>query len=310
MNVHKKIFSKIGFNYLIFAISAIIIQIILLNIINVASPKILENYNILVILSAVCNYVIPLPLMVYLMKKIDSDDIERNSLSVLKFLKYFALTVTLLWVGNITGLIITSLIGGVTQTDIVNPVENLINSSDMLLNLFLVSIIGPIFEEFFFRKLLIDRTIKYGARVSIILSAIIFGLFHGNLNQFFYATLLGGLLAYVYIKTGNIIYPILLHIATNFMGAVVSTFFGESTQKLISGAGTPIDMTFVGIYVIIIIISLLIGLISLVTYKKSKFNGSKTKIALDHPLKTMFLNYGMICFIAFCLFQIIKQLMG
>lgn len=310
MNAHKKIFSKIGFNYLIFAIFAIIIQIILLNIINVTTPGILGNYDFLVILSSICNYLIPLPLMIYLMGKIDSDDIERNSLSVIKFLKYFALTITFILVGNITGLIITTLIGGATQTTIQNPVENLINSTDMLLNIFLISIIGPIFEEFFFRKLLIDRTIKYGARVSIILSAVIFGLFHGNLNQLFYATLLGGLLAYVYIKTGNIIYPILLHISTNFMGSVVSQFVGQSAQTLISGSANPIDFAIVGGYLILLAVSLLIGLISIITYKKSKFNGSKTKIALAHPMRTMFLNYGMVCFIAFCLLNIIRQLMS
>lgn len=60
------------------------------------------------------------------------------------------------------------------------------------MNLALISIIGPIFEEILFRKILIDKTIKYGARISIIISALLFGLFHGNVNQFFYAFLMGG----------------------------------------------------------------------------------------------------------------------
>lgn len=310
MNIHKKFFSKIGFSYFILGLSALIFQIILVNIIYHANITPLYDYNLFTILTAVCNYILPLPIFLYMMKKLERERIDRQSIGIATLIKYIAITFTLMWAGNIIGLIITSLLGGVMQGGIENPVETLINSSDIMINLLLISIIGPIFEELIFRKVLVDRTIKYGARVSIILSAIIFGFFHGNLNQFFYAFLMGGFFAYVYIKTGKIIYSIILHITVNLMGSVVSIFVAQSAETLAAGSIDPVSVIIIGVYAIIFVVSMFIGSYSLANYKKSKFNGAKTKINLKHPLKTMLLNYGMILFILFCICEIIIQIMG
>ena len=308
MNIHKKFFSKIGFNYLILAISSLIIQIIVINVVGMTNRSLLNNFNILTILSAICNYVLPFPIIYFLMKKLEKQNLKKENITVKTFLLYLSVTFTLMWLGNIIGLGITTVIGGIFHTDISNPVQNLINSSDIWLNLILISIIGPIFEEIFFRKLLVDRTIKYGARVSIILSAVIFGFFHGNLSQFFYAFLLGGFFAYVYIKTGKIIYTIILHIIVNLMGSVVSLFVAESAQALLSNTFTATNLAIVLIYLAVILLAFLVGIIGLTRYKKAKFNGSKTQISLKNPIKTMLLNPGMVCFILFFIGEIIYSL--
>ncbi len=310
MDIHKKFFSKIGLNYLIFAIIALVAQIIVVNVINMTHSNLLSDFNVLTILSAICNYILPFPIFYYLMKKLENQNLEKESLSLKTFLLYLSITFTLMWIGNIVGLAITSAIGGIFQTEITNPVQNLINSSDIWINLALVSIIGPIFEEIFFRKFLIDRTIKYGARVSIILSAVIFGFFHGNISQLFYAFLLGGFFAYIYIKTGKIIYTITLHIIVNLMGSVVSVFVVESTNAIISNTYGAMDLAIVAIYVVIILTALLIGIIGLLRYKKGKFNGAKTQIALQNPLKTSLLNPGVILLILFFTAQIIYTLLN
>lgn len=310
MNIHEKFFSKIGFNYLIYEVLTVVFQIVLLNIIAYTNTGLLNEYNNLVIISAFCNYVLPLPIILFLMKKLDSGEIEKNKINIPTLLKYMCITLTLMWIGNIAGGIITYLIGTVIHSNIANPVENLITTSDLWLNLLLISIIGPIFEEFIFRKILVDRTIKYGVRVSIIMSATLFALIHGNLNQFFYAFLMGGFFAYVYIKTGKITYTIILHIFINLMGSVVSQFVEASANALIHGAFTSTDMAIVSISAIITVTALFIGLLSLLQYKKSKFNGAKTVIPLSSPLKTMFLNYGMILYVAFNVFVIIRQIFG
>lgn len=215
-----------------------------------------------------------------------------------------------MWIGNILGLAITAIISFFTPFEVINPVQTLINSTDIWLNLFLISIIGPIFEEILFRKLLIDRSIKYGAKVSILLSALIFGLIHGNLNQFFYAFLLGGFFAYVYIKTGEIKYTITLHIIVNMMGSVVSLFVGKSAQNLISGAIQHLDLATIIIYVLVILISFLIALIKLCQYKKIKLEDIPGKITLSQPFKTVIVNPGMLLFIGFCILMMIRQILS
>lgn len=308
MDIHKKFFSKIGFNYLIFGLVSLIIQIIVINIIGGVNHNILSDINILAIISSICNYILPFPLFFYLMRKIEKQNLEKQSLSLKKFLLYLAITFTLMWIGNLVGVAVTSLIGNLFQIDISNPVEYLINSSDIWLNLLLISIIGPIFEEIFFRKFLIDRTIKYGARASIILSAVIFGFFHGNISQLFYAFLLGGFFAYVYIKTGKIIYTIALHIIVNLMGSVVSLFVSESVNALTANTYGTIDLLIIILYFLIIVSALFAGILSLLMFRKGKFNGSKTQIALKHPLRTSLLNPGMICFILFYILIIVYTL--
>lgn len=310
MNIHEKFFSKIGLYYLIFGIFALAVQIIAVNVLATVDYSLLNDINILTIVSAVCNYVLPFPVLYYLIRKIDSQKIEKENIGFKRFLLYLSITFTVMWIGNIVGLLLTSAIGLAFQTEIANPVEQLINSSDIWLNLILISVLGPIFEEIFFRKFLIDRTIKYGARVSIILSAVLFGFFHGNLNQLFYALLLGGFFAYVYIRTGKIIYPIILHIIVNLMGSVVSLFVVESAQALISNTYTSADIALIAIYAAVILIAFLVGIIGLSMYRKGKFNGSKTQIELKNPLKTSLLNPGMILFILFFTAEIIYSLIG
>lgn len=304
LNSNQKYFSKIGFNYLIYAVSTIVFPLIILNIIDIYSAT-GNNINISLIVSAICNYILPFPILYYLMKKLDSDRLEKESLSIRTFLLYFCISFTLMIIGNMIGLAVTSLIGNAIQGDIANPIQTLINSSDIILNLLIISIIGPIFEELFFRKILIDRTIKYGARVSIILSATLFGLMHGNLNQFFYAFLLGGFFSYVYIKTGKIIYPILLHICLNMMGSVLSLFVIESVNAIVQESFTYFDIGFLLIYVLIIILVLLFGLYGLTQYKKAGLDKIKTKIELANPIRTMFVNYGMAAYIGFTILLII-----
>ena len=304
MNLNQKFFSKIGFSYLIYAICTIAFPIIIFHIIG-NGFEIVNNINFRLVISSICNYILPFPILLFLMKKLEREKLEKESLSITSFLLYFCISFTLMIIGNLIGIGVTSLIGTAIQSDIANPIQTLINSSDILLNLIIISIIGPIFEELFFRKLLIDRTIKYGAKISIILSATLFGLMHGNLNQFFYAFLLGGFFSYTYIKTGKIIYPILLHICLNLMGSVLSLFVLESANAITQGAYTSFDIGLILVYVLILLLVMIFGLYGLTQYKKAKLTKIRTKIELTNPIRTAFLNYGMVCYIGFTILLIL-----
>ena len=70
------------------------------------------------------------------------------------------------------------------------------------------------------------------------MSGIMFGLLHGNFQQFFFAALVGMLFAYVYIRTGRIRYSIYLHMAINLSSSlVVQTLL----QKMLEGQPTVTD---------------------------------------------------------------------
>jgi hypothetical protein len=89
----------------------------------------------------------------------------------------------------------------------------------------------------------------------------------------------------------------------------VSLFVSSSINNLLSSY-TLIDIGIIIAYIVIFILFLIIGLYGLFNYKKARFNGKKTEIALEKPFKTIFLNYGMICFIAFFIFEMTYQALG
>ena len=300
-NINRKFFSKIGLNYTFFGVFAIIMQIIIINIIGFANPIILNDINLTSIIASVCNYILPLPIFLYLINKKKKQEINSNKLTIKKFIVYISISLTLMWIGNLIGLTITEILGNLIQSEIANPIVETIDSSSIYSNLLLMVIMAPIFEEIIFRKLLIDRTIKYGKGVSILLSALIFGLFHGNLNQFFYAFLIGGFFAYVYIKTGKIIYTILLHLTVNFFGSIISVIVGNSLNNMNTMANLPIaDAGILIIYFLIYVLIVIVGVIGLLkNYKKISLLKDNL---IKKPYTTSLINIGMICFYIYVIY--------
>lgn len=301
-NINRKFFSKIGLNYTFLGIFAIIMQILITAILANVYPALLMNTNTSSIVAAICNYILPLPIFLYLMNRLEKQEISSNKVSIKKFIKYVAITMVLMWIGNMIGLLVTETIGHIIQSPIENPIVETINSSSIYLNLLLMVIAAPIFEELFFRKILIDRTIKYGKGISILLSATLFGLFHGNLNQFFYTFLMGGFFAYVYIKTGKITYTIALHLIVNLLGSVISVLIGTSATNVANLAtqASAIDLGIIIIYLLFYIIMFIIGVIAILK------NTDKLKILKDtlieKPYTTTFINIGMICFYIYAVY--------
>jgi membrane protease YdiL (CAAX protease family) len=124
--------------------------------------------------------------------------------------------------------IVSSIISTILGKEIDNTVGELIENSNPLILLLVVGIIGPILEELVFRKFIIDRIRPYGEFLAVLFSALTFGMFHGNFYQLFYAFAIGFILGFIYIRTKNIIYPIILHIAFNSLSVIQQSFLTAS----------------------------------------------------------------------------------
>ena len=100
---------------------------------------------------------------------------------------------------------------------------------DMILNgpiwvvLLSVSVFAPFFEEWLCRGVILRGLLKKVKPVwAIIISALIFGLIHGNLWQAIPAFIIGMILGYVYYKTGSLKLTMLMHCVNNTLSVVVS----------------------------------------------------------------------------------------
>lgn len=299
MEANRRFFSKIGFNYFALGIIVLVLNLFIGLFISIINPNLLSNQTMMTFFSAIWTYLLPLPIFIYIMRKTEAKTLEKHKMTVKTFVICISITMFLMWIGNIMGVIITSGIGSLIQHEVANPINDVINNSGLVAKLIIITTIAPIFEELIFRKLLIDRTIKYGGTISVLLSGLLFAFFHGNLNQFFYAFLLGGFFAIIYIKTGQIKYTIGLHMIINFIGSVVSLFVSQPLMDLANGSVISPTSTFgVFLYILITLGLTVMGLIYSIKYfDKSRFDGSEKEIILKNPVSTILLNPGIICFI-------------
>ena len=162
---------------------------------------------------------------------------ERRRMSAKTTIIFLFMAFTLLMGGALIGQGVNNVIGfffGKQDSQITEAMAN----SPLWLSCLYSLLIAPLLEEFFFRKLLIDRLGFLGDWSAILLSGIAFGLFHGNLEQFFYAALLGMLLALVYLKTGNVLYTVLIHSVVNFFGGILPTIIDHYLPLDLAGAET------------------------------------------------------------------------
>lgn len=105
-------------------------------------------------------------------------------------------------------------------TAIPDPLEGAISGS-VWGDFFFLCMAAPIGEEFLFRWLLYKKLAGFGETAYILTSGLMFGLFHGNFEQFFYATALGWLLAWAVCRTKGMLWPVLLHALMNFTAGVL-----------------------------------------------------------------------------------------
>lgn len=97
-----------------------------------------------------------------------------------------------------------------------------------------VCILGPILEEIIFRGMILNGLKKYSEGAGILISTILFVMFHGNLVQTMTPLLVGLLLGFLTVRTGSLKPAILCHIVNN-TAAVAMNFFPQAWQDAVFG---------------------------------------------------------------------------
>lgn len=290
---NKKILSYCGLYLSLTTAAIFIVQLIIENVAGRFFIRFYESDWFELTLTAIGMLGVGLPLYYILMKKLpDSDRGEVKKLSLGKFIGYFAVSAAAMYLSNIVGLGINFFIEVIKGAEVVNPLEEVISSSNLLIRILYASILGPIVEELIFRKILLDKLRRFGDLPAILVTSIAFGLFHMNLSQLFYATTIGVILAYITLKTNTVRYAILIHMMLNFIGAVISVF------AINSGSMVFLALLSFCIYALMIIGTVLF----LTNYKKIHLN--KVYIPLVKK-RDYILNLGTIIFIIICIIMIV-----
>lgn len=97
-----------------------------------------------------------------------------------------------------------------------------LTTKNFIISIFSLVLLPAIAEELLFRGVIFKGLKKNGAVFSIIISAIMFSLFHASITQTLYPLLFGLILGVIMYKTGNIIYCIVMHVVNNLLSLTIS----------------------------------------------------------------------------------------
>ena len=157
----------------------------------------------------------------------------------------------------------------------VTPSGSLISN---IMYIIAIVFIPAIFEELLFRKAILNYSKKYGSVFAVVFSALLFALFHMNLNQAIFAFIIGILFGVIAIQTSSIKLTVLLHFLNNLYAAF---------QVILSGF--TLEM-FNNISLAVIIFSIIILIRNLPKIKNLK----KEDFKIDKDCLLIFKNYTFV----------------
>lgn len=181
-----------------------------------------ENLALLTICSALAT----IPIFLWMMhrdkkKRAMYDTFSKKNISVL----YYGLVI----VGS--GALCLTLNNILTLSQLAETSQSYIESSETLysisfsLQILAWGIITPISEEILFRGIIFKRLRSYlKPMTAIFWSALLFGVYHGNLVQMIYAFCCGWAFAWMYEKFGTIKAPMIAHICANLVSLILTKY--------------------------------------------------------------------------------------
>lgn len=319
LKTYKKHFSLLGLMYFLGALIIIGVQVAVSMLVLAFAPSLLDNPNLSLLVSMLPTYTIAFPLTSLLIHQVPGVQMKKHNMKPTQLLGAFAISYALMYLSNLAGQFFTNIIGIIKGSPVDDAIADLVSELNPLTAFFVMVLLAPALEEWIFRKLLVDRTIRYGEGTAIFLSGLMFGLFHGNLNQFVYTFLIGAFWAFIYVKTGRLRYTIYLHMALNFMGSVGSLFFLGAISTLEGGSsamngfhfllGMLIPLAIVIPYLIVVFGLVISGIVLLVTnWKRFRLIPAELFIPKEKRFSVIFSNAGMILYVLFWIIQIVLQL--
>lgn len=106
--------------------------------------------------------------------------------------------------------------------------------SGMIVSLLVTAIIPAFSEEFLFRGIILGKLRKYGDSFAVIVSALMFGLIHGNIVQFPFAFVCGLGFGLLVVKTNSLLPSMIAHFLNNLLSSILNIIAfqtgGEDSQ--------------------------------------------------------------------------------
>jgi len=154
---------------------------------------------------------------------------------------------------------------------------------DLISALIVLAIMPAIIEELVFRGgILNGLQSKLSPKTAILISALMFTLFHGALQQTIYQFILGIVFALMVYYSKNIIYPIIMHFFNNAIVIVAQYIYNNADMQLIN----PVFETFMDYFlpITMFVMAVIIIILSMLVFKFNSWQEFKSYLK-DRKLK-------------------------
>ncbi len=174
-----------------------------------------------------------------------------------------------------------------------------------LMYVFIIGVLPAIFEEFLFRGYMLQSLRRFGDVFAIIISSLIFALFHGNFAQLPNAFIMGVAFAFIAVRTGSIATGMVIHFINNSVITVLDIFLLSNLDEITSGMLTLVYLAVYFLFGVIGFVVLLAKFPKFFQIRKSTSPlsaGERAKAFFLQPVSLigLILMFGM-CFTYFVL---------
>lgn len=159
------------------------------------------------------------------------------------------------------------------------PMEIMLQNVPILNYLIFMCLVPAICEEVFFRGTLTNAYNVYGERFAIIVSALVFALFHFDIQNFIAPFLLGLLFASLIEYTGSIIPAIVAHFINNVIAVLTARYLNERLFDFLRQTkfSREIGSLELSIIIILVLLSIFSFILSRFILKSLKEENNKYK---------------------------------
>lgn len=164
-----------------------------------------------------------------------------------------------------------------------------------LLSLIATAVVPPLVEEFACRGIILGSLRKFGDGFAVLVSAILFGLMHGNFDQMPFAFMVGLALGFIVVKTDSLWIAVAVHAANNF----ISVAF----EYLLAGLSQNAQNLIYSLYLMAALILGVIGAVLLADKEGFNFKKSDTESSLKQKIKWFFTSPVIIIFAVLCVLE-------
>ncbi len=168
-----------------------------------------------------------------------------------------------------------------TMPDYLEP-----NIGSLLLNLLVFAVLPALLEELVYRGYVLRVLRVHGDWFAVAVSAVLFGLMHGNVKQIPFALVVGFALGWLYIMTDNIWLPVSVHFANNAFAYLMDYFALSMTEETqgVFFSFTIMSLSVVGMGAFAVLLARRSELLRRLPQKSTLLTGERIAALFSSPL--------------------------